>query len=77
MSDLLDDPQLEASNFWFELDHPEAGRLRYPLGVFDSEEVSPAVKPAPHLGQDNDAVYGGELGLNDTEMASLHSQGVI
>ncbi|PKB71033.1 MAG: hypothetical protein BZY87_08055 [SAR202 cluster bacterium Io17-Chloro-G6] len=77
VSDLLEDPQLEASNFWFDLDHPEAGKLKYPLGVFDSEEVSPANKPAPHLGQDNDAVYGGDLGLNETELASLRAQGVI
>ena len=32
VSDLLTDPQLEASNFWCELVHPEVGRLKYPLG---------------------------------------------
>ena len=77
VSDLLSDPQLEASNFWFDLDHAEAGRLKYPLGVFDSQEVSPGTKPAPHLGQDNEAVYCGDLGLSETELASLRSQGVI
>ncbi|HCP22776.1 MAG: CoA transferase [SAR202 cluster bacterium] len=75
--DLLADPQLEASNFWFEIDHAEAGKMRYPLGVFDSEEVSPNTKPAPHLGQDNGAILGGELGLSETDLASLRSQGVI
>ena len=77
VSDLLSDPQLEASNFWFNLDHAEAGTLKYPLGVFDSEEVSPVTKPAPHLGQDNQAIFGGELGLTENELASLRTQGAI
>jgi len=77
VSDLLADPQLEASNFWFDLDHAEAGTLKYPLGVFDSEDVSPVTKAAPHLGQDNGDIYGGELGLSETELSSLRAQGVI
>ena len=77
VSDLLVDPQLEASNFWFDIDHAEAGTLRYPLGVFDSEEVSPTTNPAPHLGQDNEAILCGELGLSQSELFSLRSQGVV
>ena len=77
VSDLLVDPQLEASNFWFDIDHAEVGILRYPLGVFDSEEVSPTTNPAPHLGQDNEAILCGELGLSQSELFSLRSQGVV
>ncbi len=76
VSDLLTDPQLDASNFWFNLDHSEVGILKYPLGVFDSEEVSPVAKPAPRLGQDNAAIFG-ELGLGASEQAALRSRGVI
>ena len=77
VSDLLADPQLEASNFWFGIDHPETGTLQYPQGVFDSEEVSPATSAAPTLGQDNEAIYAGELGLSEAELSSLKSEGVI
>ena len=77
VSDLLADPQLEASNFWFGIDHPETGTLQYPQGVFDSEEVSPATSAAPTLGQDNEAIYAGELGLSEAELSSLRSEGVI
>ena len=77
VSDLLADPQLEASNFWFGLEHPETGTLQYPLGVFDSEEVSPATKPAPRIGQDNEAIYRGELGLSESELSALRNEGVI
>ena len=77
VSDLLADPQLEASNFWFGIDHPETGTLQYPQGVFDSEEVSPATNAAPTLGQDNEAIYAGELGISEAELSSLKSEGVI
>ena len=56
-------PRLEASRLWTELDHPEVGRLKYPLGVFNSDDVSPASAAAPLLGQDNQAIYCDELGL--------------
>ena len=77
VADLLADPQLEASNFWFGLDHPETGKLQYPLGVFDSEEVSPATHPAPRLGQHNAVIYGGELGLSESELDQLRRDGII
>ena len=77
VSDLLADPQLEASNFWFDIDHPATGIVQYPQGVFDSEEVSPATSPAPTLGQDNEAIYAGELGLAITELDELREEGVI
>ena len=76
VSDLLVDPQLDASNFWFDIDHADAGNLKYPLGVFDSEEVTPTTNPAPYLGQDNDVIFG-ELGFDEAELASLRTRGVI
>ena len=77
VSDLLADPQLEASNFWYGIDHPETGTVQYPQGVFDSAEVSPLTRAAPSLGLDNEAIYQGELGLSAAEMAALMSEGVI
>ena len=76
VSDLLVDPQLDASNFWFDIDHADAGNFKYPLGVFDSEEVTPTTNPAPYLGQDNEVIFG-ELGLDEAELASLRTRGVI
>ena len=77
VSDLLADPQLEESNFWFGLEHPSTGNVQYPLGVFDSDEVAPATESAPGLGQDNGAIYGGELGLTEGELEELRREGVI
>ena len=77
VGDLLQDPQLDASHFWAEMDHPEAGRLRYPLGVIYSEDISVGGAPAPLLGQDNEAVYCGELDLSKQELSALRAAGVI
>ena len=77
VADLLADPQLAASHFWFGLDHPETGPMQHPLGVFDSDEVAPRTGPAPALGQDNAAIYAGELGLTAAELEALRAEGVI
>ena len=77
VSDLMRDTQLDASNLWTEMDHEQVGRLKYPLGIFDSEDFSPSQSAAPSLGQDNQSIYVGELGLTAQEMAGLRSARVI
>ena len=77
VSDLLLDPQLEASHFWNELDHPEVGPLNYPLGIFFSEEVSASNASAPRLGQDNLVIYRDELGLTERDLVRLRTNGDI
>ena len=77
VTNLLEDSQLEASHFWTEVDHPETGPFKYPLGIFDSEGVAPLGKAAPQLGQDNHDIFCGELGLNRQELDALRAQGVI
>ena len=74
---LLRDPQLEASDFWTELDHPEVGRLKYPLGIFYGEDVQASGSAAPQLGQDNQAIYCEELGMTREELIALRGAGVI
>jgi len=77
VADLLVDPQLEASHLWTELDHPDVGKFKYPLGIFNSEEVSPAGVAAPRLGQHNQAIYCGELGFEQEDLTFLRASGVI
>ena len=79
VADLLADPQLSESGFWYDIDHDDEsiGTIKYPLGIFHSEEVSARRRPAPALGADNAAVYKGELGLTTDELAALQADGVI
>ena len=79
VADLLADPQLADSGFWYDIEHEDAsiGTIKYPLGIFHSEEVSARRRPAPALGADNAAVYQGELGLTADDLATLQADGVI
>ena len=75
---VLEDPQLDSSHFWTELDHPQVGRLKYPLGIFYGEDMPPLGNAAaPQLGQDNAAIYCEELGYTKEELTILRSAGVI
>ena len=79
VADLLADPQLAESGFWYDIEHddPALGVIKYPLGIFHSEDVAALRRPAPALGADNSAVYQGELGLSAHELAALQSNGII
>ena len=79
VADLLADPQLAESGFWYDIEHEEGsiGTIKYPLGIFHSEEVSARRRPAPALGADNVAVYQGELGMTVEDIAQLKADNVI
>jgi len=79
VEDIYKDHQLEARQFWQELDDPVSGDpMQLPGGfaIFNGER--PVIgRPAPSVGQDNCRIYGEELGLSHAEMSRLHSEGVI
>ncbi len=77
VQDLLSDPQLAASNFWYSLEHQQTGPLAYPLGVFDSDEVIPRTISAPILGRDNVSIYIDEMDLTKDDLETLKENGVI
>jgi len=76
---LVDDPQLNDRGFFSEVEHPELGQLfRYPGGPshFTATPWRIARRP-PLLGEHNNEVYGGELGLASGRLAELAETGVI
>ncbi|MBM3140173.1 MAG: CoA transferase [Chloroflexi bacterium] len=75
----LEDPHLVARGYFVELPHPEAGRHRsdgLPL-VLDGGRGYERWSAAPLLGEHNEAVLGGLLGLSAADVRSLYSSGVI
>ncbi len=77
LGDLLESEQLRAREYFHEIEHPVAGRWTYPgppvrMGGVEWEEGR-----APLLGEHNDEVYRGELGLAAEELARLRAAGVV
>ncbi|MFN0028235.1 MAG: CaiB/BaiF CoA transferase family protein [Acidimicrobiales bacterium] len=72
------DPATGAWGLWPLVDHPVMGEVRVDgLPVHLSETDWSIQRPAPCLGQHNEEVYGGLLGLSEREMAELRAEGVI
>jgi crotonobetainyl-CoA:carnitine CoA-transferase CaiB-like acyl-CoA transferase len=76
--EILADDQLKERNYFVEVEHPAAGRLPYPGAPFQMAETPFSIRrAAPLLGQHNEEVYCGELGLTTGELLSLRAQGVV
>jgi crotonobetainyl-CoA:carnitine CoA-transferase CaiB-like acyl-CoA transferase len=74
----VNSPQIRARGFLNEVDHPVAGRLRYPGRPFQFSNVAWQPKcPAPLLGQHNAVILGEGLGLSQQELVKLTEAGVI
>ena len=75
--DMIDHPQVMASQTIVESDHPRAGRLRQarPAAVF-SETPAGHGFGGPALGQHNDELLA-EVGLDGSEVETLRAAGVV
>ncbi len=75
--DFMRDPHIQARGFFSSVAHPVLGIFQHPGNPFVVDGERPPVAPAPLLGQHNEAVYCGELGLSPEELAVLAADGVI
>ncbi len=77
-ADLARCPQLEARNFYEEVEHPVIGRIRVPFRLWNmSAGDARCRRPAPLLGQHNGEVYADLLGTTDEELRQLRRRGII
>ncbi len=76
--DVVASPQIAAREMLVEMEHPLLGTLVL-LGspVKLSETPASFRLPPPLVGEHNDAVYGGLLGLDASEIAALRASGAI
>ena len=72
-------PQLEHRRFFQVMQHPMTGATRYPgLPIaFSALDRHLHRSPPPTLGQHNDEILGGELGLSADELADLRARKII
>ncbi|KPC59553.1 formyl-CoA transferase [Streptomyces chattanoogensis] len=75
--EIVEDASLAANGMVVEVEHPQRGTFTTvgsPLKLSDSPVE---IDRSPLLGEHNDEVYGGELGLGDAELRRLRAAGVI
>ena len=79
INESMDVEQFKARDYFRDITHPDAGTLKYTGMPFLLSDIlrEDDNQPAPRLGQHNDEVYGGLLGIGEDEMARLNQQGVI
>ncbi len=74
----VNEAQVLARNMIVEVAHPLGGSVRMPgnpIKLSDTHEDT--FSPPPTLGQHNDEIYKGMLGLTDAQLVELKSAGVI
>ena len=79
MDDLMEDPHLEDRGFFVEVEHPELGRsFTYPgpAAIYDGSPWRIS-KCAPLIGEHNEEILCGELGLSKQELTVLRECGVV
>ncbi len=76
--EVMNDPHMHARGMLERINHPEIGEIvvpTTPLRLHGADKV--ATVPSPSIGQHNDDIYGGWLGLSARELADLRRGGVI
>ena len=76
--ELRDDPHLRERGFWQEVTHPEAGTHSYPAPVAHFRDQPLRIRtPAPLLGEHNEEILQGLLGLGDERFQQLIDDEIV
>ncbi len=78
VAEAAEHPHLAERAYVVELEHPFLGKVR-DLGPPFKLPACPGgpVRPAPLLGQHNEEILSGELGLSDEDLAGFRNEGVV
>ena len=78
IDDILKDPHYAARGSIATLNHPRLGPLKMPAPVPRMLGTpAPALSPAPLLGEHNDEIFGGLLGIDEPILTRLKRAGII
>jgi crotonobetainyl-CoA:carnitine CoA-transferase CaiB-like acyl-CoA transferase len=78
VKEIMADPQYEALGSIASIDDPDLGTIKMQNVMFRMSDTPGRILWAGRgLGEDNRAVFGGELGLTDREIAALAEEGVL
>jgi CoA:oxalate CoA-transferase len=77
VKEVVNDEQLAYRNFFVDIDHPVAGKFKYPGAPYKLSATPWEIKRrAPLLGEHNEEVYG-RLGYGKKDMEGLKKAGII
>jgi len=75
--ELAADPYLRERGMFVTVDHPVRGPITMPGFPLKMSASSVPILPSPLLGQHNEEVYTGLLGMSPDELERLRESGVI
>jgi crotonobetainyl-CoA:carnitine CoA-transferase CaiB-like acyl-CoA transferase len=76
--EVMHDPHMHERGMLAEIEHPELGPITLPTSPLRLHGLAKApAAPSPTVGQHNDEVYGGWLGLSEAELRALKEEGAI
>jgi crotonobetainyl-CoA:carnitine CoA-transferase CaiB-like acyl-CoA transferase len=77
--DILEFKQLNIRDYWQEVEHPELGTsITYPGGFVKMTEAPCQIRRrAPLIGEHNEEIYTGELGLSKEELLTLKQAKIV
>lgn len=78
VGDLLDHPQVKAREMLVDIDYPGVGAVPVPGVVVKLSRTSGAIeRRAPDVGEHNQEIYSGLLGITAGELSQLKAEGVV
>jgi crotonobetainyl-CoA:carnitine CoA-transferase CaiB-like acyl-CoA transferase len=78
VQDLIQDEQLAFRKYWVELEHPVAGKFKYPGAPYKLSATPWRVeRTAPLLGEHNVEIYGQMLGYSRQDLVKMRQAGII
>jgi crotonobetainyl-CoA:carnitine CoA-transferase CaiB-like acyl-CoA transferase len=78
VKDLINDEQLAFRDYWVDLEHPVAGKLKYPGAPYKLSATPWKVqRTAPLLGEHNAEIYCRMLGYSRQDLVKMRQAGII
>jgi crotonobetainyl-CoA:carnitine CoA-transferase CaiB-like acyl-CoA transferase len=78
MKDVVEDAHLHSRQYFVTVERSDTGPLTYPGAPYRFSQTPWAMRrPAPRLGEHNEEIYGGRLGVSRAELLLLGQTGII
>jgi crotonobetainyl-CoA:carnitine CoA-transferase CaiB-like acyl-CoA transferase len=75
---VANDAHLDARNYFVDIEHPGKGGLRFPSAPYrHSQTPWNIARVAPRVGEHNQEIYAGELGVPQPALDALKQDGII